>query len=59
MLDVFSTLDLIATKEQRDAINEQRRSEGKKEISPSDIECQNLKKTDCYSWLNRTVSSKE
>jgi len=37
MLDVFSTLDLIATKEQRDAINEQRRSEGKKEIPLEDF----------------------
>ena len=27
----------FATKEQRDAINQQRRSEGKKEISPEDF----------------------
>ena len=32
---------------------------GRKKISPSDKECEKLKKADCYSWIKREVKSKD
>ena len=34
-------------------------ADGLKEISPGSEKCNNLKKSDCYEWINRTVETKD
>ena len=34
-------------------------ADGIKKISPSSEKCRDLKKSDCYEWINRTIESKD